>query len=182
MTIFNNCFLFHFLPALSHNLYFPPKNNFRKTFCTLSCLRSGSGIRILKPDPEPEKFENWIQIRPPFWTYHMACQFILLSVDIYLSIYHSIFLSLNEIIRSFKRNHSIFFQVILTRIKGFLDDAIWHGKPPSNGVINIDECTEFHRYWIISIYRSIYLSIHLCIHLSKYIYLSICFLQLSHQL
>ena len=39
------------------------------------------------------------------------------------------------------------FEIILTRIKGFLDDAVWHGKPPANGVINIDECTEFHRLW-----------------------------------
>jgi len=39
------------------------------------------------------------------------------------------------------------FEVILNRIKGFLDDAIWHGKAPANGVINIDECTEFHRLW-----------------------------------
>ena len=30
-------------------------------------------------------------------------------------------------------------------IQGFLDDAVWHGKPPANGVINIDECSEFHR-------------------------------------
>ena len=39
------------------------------------------------------------------------------------------------------------FEVILNRIKGFLEDAVWHGKPPANGVINIDECTEFHRLW-----------------------------------
>jgi len=39
------------------------------------------------------------------------------------------------------------FEVILNRIKGFLDDAVWHGKAPANGVINIDECTEFHRLW-----------------------------------
>ena len=38
-------------------------------------------------------------------------------------------------------------QVILTRIKGFLDDSVWHGKSPANGVINIDECSEFHRLW-----------------------------------
>ena len=31
-------------------------------------------------------------------------------------------------------------------IQGFLDDAVWHGKPPTNGVINIDECSEFHRW------------------------------------
>ena len=39
------------------------------------------------------------------------------------------------------------FEVILNRIKGFLDDAVWHGKSPANGVLNIDECTEFHRLW-----------------------------------
>jgi len=39
------------------------------------------------------------------------------------------------------------FEVILNRIKGFLEDAVWHGKAPANGVINIDECTEFHRLW-----------------------------------
>ena len=39
------------------------------------------------------------------------------------------------------------FEVILNRIKGFLEDAVWHGKSPVNGVLNIDECTEFHRLW-----------------------------------
>ncbi|XP_040569024.1 cytoplasmic FMR1-interacting protein [Lepeophtheirus salmonis] len=39
------------------------------------------------------------------------------------------------------------FEVILNRVKGYLDDPIWHGKAPGNGVINIDECTEFHRLW-----------------------------------
>ena len=39
------------------------------------------------------------------------------------------------------------FEVILNRIKSYLDDPIWHGKPPANGVVNIDECTEFHRLW-----------------------------------
>merc|ERR1711874_740834 len=38
-------------------------------------------------------------------------------------------------------------EVILNRIKGFLEDAVWHGKSPANGVLNIDECTEFHRLW-----------------------------------
>jgi len=28
-----------------------------------------------------------------------------------------------------------------------LDDPIWVGPPPQNGVMNIDECTEFHRLW-----------------------------------
>ena len=37
------------------------------------------------------------------------------------------------------------FEVILNRIKSYLTDPIWQGKAPTNGVINIDECTEFHR-------------------------------------
>lgn len=39
------------------------------------------------------------------------------------------------------------FEVILTRIKSYLDDPMWSGTPPMNGVMNIDECTEFHRLW-----------------------------------
>ena len=39
------------------------------------------------------------------------------------------------------------FEVVLTRIKSYLDNPIWQGKAPTNGVINIDECTEFHRLW-----------------------------------
>ncbi|XP_006821526.2 cytoplasmic FMR1-interacting protein 2-like [Saccoglossus kowalevskii] len=39
------------------------------------------------------------------------------------------------------------FEIVLTRIKTFLDDPVWHGEPPANGVMNIDECTEFHRLW-----------------------------------
>ncbi|XP_067136856.1 cytoplasmic FMR1-interacting protein isoform X5 [Centruroides vittatus] len=39
------------------------------------------------------------------------------------------------------------FEIILTRIKSFLDDPVWIGTPPMNGVMNIDECTEFHRLW-----------------------------------
>ena len=41
----------------------------------------------------------------------------------------------------------LLFEVILIRIKGFLEDAVWHGKAPTNGAINIDECTEFPRLW-----------------------------------
>ncbi|KAF0311827.1 Cytoplasmic FMR1-interacting protein [Amphibalanus amphitrite] len=37
------------------------------------------------------------------------------------------------------------FEVILSRVRGFLDDPIWVGPPPKNGVMNIEECTEFHR-------------------------------------
>jgi cytoplasmic FMR1 interacting protein len=39
------------------------------------------------------------------------------------------------------------FEVILHRVKTFLTDEVWHGQHPKNGVINIDECTEFHRLW-----------------------------------
>lgn len=39
------------------------------------------------------------------------------------------------------------FEVILGRIKGYLDDPVWSGPLPLNGVINIDECSEFHRLW-----------------------------------
>ena len=39
------------------------------------------------------------------------------------------------------------FEIVLTRIKSYLDDALWNGAAPSNGVMNIDECTEFHRLW-----------------------------------
>ncbi len=65
-------------------------------------------------------------------------------------------------------NKGIFFslQVILNRIKGFLDDAIWHGKPPANGVINIDECTEFHR-WLINIFFRIKIRIRLSVTLTS---------------
>ncbi|KAF7711946.1 hypothetical protein HF521_000957 [Silurus meridionalis] len=39
------------------------------------------------------------------------------------------------------------FEVILSRIRGFLDDPIWRGPLPSNGVMHVDECVEFHRLW-----------------------------------
>ncbi|XP_026473678.1 cytoplasmic FMR1-interacting protein-like [Ctenocephalides felis] len=39
------------------------------------------------------------------------------------------------------------FEVVLLRLRGFLDDPIWSGPPPTNGVLNVDECTEFHRLW-----------------------------------
>lgn len=39
------------------------------------------------------------------------------------------------------------FEVILTRIKSYLDDPLWVGPPPANGVMNVEECTEFHRLW-----------------------------------
>lgn len=39
------------------------------------------------------------------------------------------------------------FEVILKRVKTYLDDPIWTGPAPSNGIMHIDECTEFHRLW-----------------------------------
>lgn len=39
------------------------------------------------------------------------------------------------------------FEVVLSRLRSFLDDPIWVGPPPANGVMNVDECTEFHRLW-----------------------------------
>jgi len=43
------------------------------------------------------------------------------------------------------------FEQVLNRLQGFLSahPHIWQGanRPPANGVMNIDECTEFHRLW-----------------------------------
>lgn len=39
------------------------------------------------------------------------------------------------------------FEIVLARIKTYLDDPLWHGTAPANAVMNIDECTEFHRLW-----------------------------------
>lgn len=39
------------------------------------------------------------------------------------------------------------FEVILGRVKTYLDDPVWAGPPPANGVMHIDECSEFHRLW-----------------------------------
>ncbi|KAG8128477.1 hypothetical protein E2320_015328 [Naja naja] len=39
------------------------------------------------------------------------------------------------------------FEVILTRIRSYLQDPIWRGPPPTNGVMHVDECVEFHRLW-----------------------------------
>lgn len=27
------------------------------------------------------------------------------------------------------------------------EDSLWHGLQPANGVMNVDECSEFHRLW-----------------------------------
>nr|XP_026694999.1 cytoplasmic FMR1-interacting protein 1 homolog [Ciona intestinalis] len=39
------------------------------------------------------------------------------------------------------------FEVVLNRVKSFLTDPVWKGPLPSNGVMHVDECTEFHRLW-----------------------------------
>jgi len=39
------------------------------------------------------------------------------------------------------------FEVVLARIKSFIEDPLWHGGLPANGVMNVDECTELHRLW-----------------------------------
>uniref|UniRef100_A0A8C6D232 Cytoplasmic FMR1 interacting protein 2 n=1 Tax=Moschus moschiferus TaxID=68415 RepID=A0A8C6D232_MOSMO len=39
------------------------------------------------------------------------------------------------------------FEVILTRIRSYLQDPVWRGPPPTNGVMHVDECVEFHRLW-----------------------------------
>uniref|UniRef100_A0A8C9TDR9 Cytoplasmic FMR1 interacting protein 2 n=1 Tax=Scleropages formosus TaxID=113540 RepID=A0A8C9TDR9_SCLFO len=39
------------------------------------------------------------------------------------------------------------FEVILTRIRSYLQDPVWRGPPPTNGVMHVDECMEFHRLW-----------------------------------
>lgn len=39
------------------------------------------------------------------------------------------------------------FEIVLTRIKSFLDDKVWYGSDPENGVMHIDDMQEFHRIW-----------------------------------
>ncbi|KAK2551269.1 Cytoplasmic FMR1-interacting protein 2 [Acropora cervicornis] len=39
------------------------------------------------------------------------------------------------------------FEAVLKRIKSFLTHDIWQEVPPANGVMNVDECREFHRLW-----------------------------------
>ncbi|XP_013092807.2 cytoplasmic FMR1-interacting protein 1 homolog isoform X1 [Biomphalaria glabrata] len=39
------------------------------------------------------------------------------------------------------------FDNVLQRIQTFLTNKVWHGGPPSNGVMNVDACNEFHRLW-----------------------------------
>lgn len=38
--------------------------------------------------------------------------------------------------------------MVLTRLRDtLLADQIWRGDAPSNGVMWVDECVEFHRIW-----------------------------------
>lgn len=39
------------------------------------------------------------------------------------------------------------FKMVLRRVKGLLTDPIWRGEVAVNGVMNVDECSEFHRLW-----------------------------------
>lgn len=39
------------------------------------------------------------------------------------------------------------FEVVLRRIKSFLTADVWKEPNPTNGVMSIDECREFHRLW-----------------------------------
>ena len=39
------------------------------------------------------------------------------------------------------------FEIVLTKIKGFLDSPSWHGDAPKNGVMHIEDTQEFHRIW-----------------------------------
>lgn len=39
------------------------------------------------------------------------------------------------------------FEVVLKRIKKFLTHEMWKEQTPANGVMNVDECREFHRLW-----------------------------------
>jgi cytoplasmic FMR1 interacting protein len=39
------------------------------------------------------------------------------------------------------------FEVVLSRIKACLVGPLWHGNEPTNGVMNIDDTSEFHRLW-----------------------------------
>eukprot|EP00911_Craspedida_sp_UC1_P002217 UC1_evm1s1691 len=44
------------------------------------------------------------------------------------------------------------FDAVLSRIRGMLvecskEDTVWGGPPPANGILDIDECNRFHRFW-----------------------------------
>lgn len=39
------------------------------------------------------------------------------------------------------------FESILKRIQSFFDNQTWHGPPPSNSAISVEDCVEFHRVW-----------------------------------
>ena len=60
MILIRNCCLFHFLTVLSHIVKFLSMNNFKEYFLHYFLSR----IRMLKPDSDPEKFENRNGTRP----------------------------------------------------------------------------------------------------------------------
>ena len=39
------------------------------------------------------------------------------------------------------------FEVVMRKTKGFLKEVLFTGPIPTNGVMSIDECQEFHRIW-----------------------------------
>ena len=39
------------------------------------------------------------------------------------------------------------FEGVMRRIKSYITDPVWTGPLPSNGVMKVDECQEFHRIW-----------------------------------
>ncbi|CAN0347133.1 unnamed protein product [Lampetra fluviatilis] len=39
------------------------------------------------------------------------------------------------------------FEVILSRVRAYLDDPVWRGPPPTNGVMHVDDCCQLHRLW-----------------------------------
>jgi cytoplasmic FMR1 interacting protein len=51
------------------------------------------------------------------------------------------------------------FQAVLNKVKAILVECdkghgVWLGPNPSNGVMDIDECNQFHRLWSAIIYTS----------------------------
>lgn len=39
------------------------------------------------------------------------------------------------------------FEVVIKKIKTFLTHDVWKEALPTNGVMSVDECKEFHRLW-----------------------------------
>ena len=55
--------------------------------------------------------------------------------------------SLSILSEHFKSNKVSLTEAFLVEIKNNLDDQIWTGPPPENGVMHIEECNQFHRVW-----------------------------------